>query len=965
MQNTIVSMPYTETNTSASNSSSIPPTISRVENENDPVIITYNVVCRALGTSPRPRLQDVLINASWNNGLCIVRDIDGDLHVLAFSAALLTAFGASANLVRRFVTTFNPTACITALDAIRPVAPATNTSFNNSHQNLSTAHAFVQHSSSTPYIPLFLDFSASASLTPDGVSAILAAALLLPAPVFIELDLRLCPRLSTLTLHQQEWQFFLDDCLSDQRRCNLQSARVVGLALDASPISRIHPSVLSRLSHLQWISLRSTHVRSLFRAAEIVQGLTALRAALFSGPCTDELTFETLRREPGLIPYNRHANHFVSAAHIPFSTRLAEMQKLVDHTPFFIAVVDDGERSIPSRDLFPCLTPVTLSHHYRNFILATATPAFIWLDGCAIDGNAVDIAQRYVYARFERCTLHMTDYASDSSISTSPVATCGSVTQMLRARELGLSSSRVGHVASQHSSAGLRGHRPRKRKRMAVWSAASSVPNVDAALVAAGFPALSRSTTLSHSETVMLALTAVASRRRVLGTSLSSEHLRRVEQAILDPNDLSSNPTTMDYDHNHHQAARATMTANNDFREGVFERSMSTMLMTRNGSPKINYFVQTNDQPRQFEFNPARPSQLVYGTALGYLVVMDDETGLVHGCCSVGGGLGHRRPGELIRQRNRLDDYGNQRWNAGAVNSHAGVGGLNDPSRERLAVFGLSWLNKHRDSFLSGTHEEGRIHLYNVDWMSDGTNGGCVLEAETFEKLTSIHVNADDQLFAVSGRSTNVGLFDMATGTRLETMVRCHTNSINVIKFANHNPNILLTSSFDRSVCKWDLRERRPGGARRAIFTARSSTDIMTACFSPDDERVLVSAIDNEVRQYSGSDGRLLHKFDIPQTGRSMNFTRSYYMNERDYIVSGSCSESVVRVYNARNGKCVTEVDVDERIVAPENRLCVQSLRGNPLRPYNFCALLVLPVQPRRQSLQQPLMATVDLRTRW
>lgn len=48
--------------------------------------------------------------------------------------------------------------------------------------------------------------------------------------------------------------------------------------------------------------------------------------------------------------------------------------------------------------------------------------------------------------------------------------------------------------------------------------------------------------------------------------------------------------------------------------------------------------------------------------------------------------------------------------------------------------------------------------------------------------------------------------------------------------------------------------------------------------------------------------------FDIASTGSSHNYTRSYYMNGRDYIVSGSCDEDVVRICCAQTGRRLRDV---------------------------------------------------------
>ena len=72
------------------------------------------------------------------------------------------------------------------------------------------------------------------------------------------------------------------------------------------------------------------------------------------------------------------------------------------------------------------------------------------------------------------------------------------------------------------------------------------------------------------------------------------------------------------------------------------------------------------------------------------------------------------------------------------------------------------------------------------------------------------------------------------------------------------------------------------------------------------------------MRQLLTVDGRLHLNFDIVPTGSSMNYTRSYYMNGNDYIISGSCDESMVRVCCAQTGRRLRDVslEVTTRILA-------------------------------------------------
>lgn len=66
-----------------------------------------------------------------------------------------------------------------------------------------------------------------------------------------------------------------------------------------------------------------------------------------------------------------------------------------------------------------------------------------------------------------------------------------------------------------------------------------------------------------------------------------------------------------------------------------------------------------------------------------------------------------------------------------------------------------------------------------------------------------------------------------------------------------------------------------------------------------------------QVRQLLAVDGRLHLDFGIASTGSSQNYTRSYYLNGRDYVISGSCDEHVVRVCCANTGRRLRDVSLE------------------------------------------------------
>jgi len=196
---------------------------------------------------------------------------------------------------------------------------------------------------------------------------------------------------------------------------------------------------------------------------------------------------------------------------------------------------------------------------------------------------------------------------------------------------------------------------------------------------------------------------------------------------------------------------------------------------------------------------------------------------------------------------------------------------------------GLCWLHKNPSLLISGS-DNGIIQLYDVGLMQQN-RPPSIYRYEDFEHLTSVHINCEDSQFLVSGYSNDVSLYDLKVGKKLQTFKGLHTQHINVLKFANHDPHLFATSSFDKHIKMWDLRQR----VERPVFQKTSEQGNVMVCFSPCDRYVLSSAVDNEVRQLLACDGREVLKLEMQPLYSEANYTRSYYLNGSDYIISGSC----------------------------------------------------------------------------
>lgn len=253
---------------------------------------------------------------------------------------------------------------------------------------------------------------------------------------------------------------------------------------------------------------------------------------------------------------------------------------------------------------------------------------------------------------------------------------------------------------------------------------------------------------------------------------------------------------------------------------------------------------------------------------------------------------------------------------------------------------GLCWLKKSHSKFLAGS-DSGQVRLMDVDRMSEK---GPTHNYTPFGQLTSVSCNCLDEKFIVSGYSRHIALYDLHSGQQLDLFQNLHNRDhINVVKFANLNPNLFVTSSFDCHVKVWDLRQKIE--AAHPLYTHRSKNGTVMACFSDDDRYILGSAVDNEVTQYFSLSGELHFRYPVRQKRSGYNYTRSYYMmgpGSSLYTIIGSCDENSVHIFNAETGAFVRDIELTLPVASinPQGSVYCQSLRGDPFFPLNFSVLV-------------------------
>ena len=259
----------------------------------------------------------------------------------------------------------------------------------------------------------------------------------------------------------------------------------------------------------------------------------------------------------------------------------------------------------------------------------------------------------------------------------------------------------------------------------------------------------------------------------------------------------------------------------------------------------------------------------------------------------------------------------------------------NDIINKGDTILGLAWSKKNPDHFITGS-QDGQLTVHTVK-QND------ILDSSdfcNFKELTSIHLNSTEDKLLVSGYQKDVSIFDFETGKVTANFRGIHNKHINISRFTHHSPNIFATCSFDKYIKMWDTRQN----PQKPIYSRQSNNGNVMVCFSPDDAYLLVSAVDNEVRQYLTVDGRLQMMMDIDPSGRSDNYTRSYYMNGGDIIVSGSSEQDVIHLNCAHTGAALHSGKLFHD--RADDTLYIQSLRGSPHHANNFVLLVNYRAKP-------------------
>jgi hypothetical protein len=371
------------------------------------------------------------------------------------------------------------------------------------------------------------------------------------------------------------------------------------------------------------------------------------------------------------------------------------------------------------------------------------------------------------------------------------------------------------------------------------------------------------------------------------------------------------------------------------FGMGILERIAPLRL--RYDRPRARLVLPPSYRPRQFEYHPSVPGRVAVGTLQGTVLFMNTSAS-----------------GEPLTEISLTGSIPQAR---ALFPTSSDVHHWRDATTHRGTVLGLCWLRQHPETLLAGA-DNGAVGLIRFA-EDEGSLAHTLSRFPEFVGLTSLHANASDEMFITSGYSIDVALYDIRKQQQIRLFHACHRKHINVVKFSHHAPTIFATCSFDKGVALWDTREQSP------IYRRQMRRGNVMICFSPDDSRLLVSGEDNQVVQLETYSGRTMNVLSIDTRGCTANYTRSYYMRcfETDFIITGSCEESIVRIFQAETGKQLCDVEMDcirEQLAEPlatfpeeltrsralpgatlpVHHSYVQSLRPDPFRPFAFSTLL-------------------------
>lgn len=166
----------------------------------------------------------------------------------------------------------------------------------------------------------------------------------------------------------------------------------------------------------------------------------------------------------------------------------------------------------------------------------------------------------------------------------------------------------------------------------------------------------------------------------------------------------------------------------------------------------------------------------------------------------------------------------------------------------------------------------------------EGVHGHSVLD---------LTISNDKTKFSSCGEDKSFYVWDVTTATTIRR-IQAHNSRINTIKY-NNEATVVLTGSYDQTICCWDMRSSN----REPIQTMKDATDSITTV-SVTDNSIISGCVDGKIRIYDIRSGLL-------QTDNLNNPIVHTRVNEDQKLLVSTCIDGIVVLTDLFTGKILQE----------------------------------------------------------
>lgn len=190
-------------------------------------------------------------------------------------------------------------------------------------------------------------------------------------------------------------------------------------------------------------------------------------------------------------------------------------------------------------------------------------------------------------------------------------------------------------------------------------------------------------------------------------------------------------------------------------------------------------------------------------------------------------------------------------------------------------VLALQWLQRFPQIVLAGILDtqtgDGGVEVLRWEGGTKvtGEEGGGRGWLAGMGYLNSVCSNASDEVLMLAG-ADRLNFVDLGSGKVLREVGsgQWHVGLVNCPKFSNGHPALAATAGLDKRCCLWDLR----ASFSRPVYRRLLPAPIGLLHFSPSDDLLLASGLDNSLVQLCAVDGRVHCELELEPLQVSPNY---------------------------------------------------------------------------------------------